>query len=524
MEDRTVLVIGAGMGGIATAARLARHGYQVTVAEKGGRAGGRCDHLVKDGHHFDTGPTLFLMPELYARTFADLGERMEDHLDLRRIDPTYQVIFDDGSTLALTSDLSAMQTQLEAIETGSFGGLLHYLEEGHRHYKLGLPSLVQRGFRNPFEFFNLRNLILLFRLKLLVKHYANIGKYFQNPRLKAAFTFQDIYMSLNPYEAPATYSLFQYAELAGGVWFPMGGMARVVEALTAIAEKHGVRFIYNAPVEQILVDGRQVTGVTLASGQEVGAGVVVANADLPYVYRCLLPDDGAASRLMRKKYTCSTVTFYWGVDRQYPQLGPHNLFLAGDYRQSFGHILQDFTLPEEPSFYLHAPARIDPSMAPQGQDTLVVVVPVGHIDDTSIPNLDAQDREPQNWDAIQQRARQFVLQRLARIGVVDLEEHIKFEASYAPPDWQSRYNLTKGANLGLAHNLTQMGYLRPHNRHARYRNLYFVGASTHPGNGVATVLISARLTTERLLQEAGAPQPTAITTPAAILQRPVAET
>jgi phytoene desaturase len=524
MADPTALVIGAGMGGVATAARLARHGYQVTVVEKGQGPGGRCDRLVKNGHHFDTGPTLFLMPELYARTFTDLGERMEDHLDLRRIDPSYQVIFDDSSTLALTSDLGALRTQLEAIEAGSFGGLLRYLEEGHRHYRLGLPNLVQRSFRNPFEFFSLKNLILLFRLKLLVKHYANVGKYFKDPRLKAAFTFQDIYMSLNPYEAPATFSLFQYAELAGGVWFPMGGMVRVIEALTAIAEKHGARFIYNAPVEQILVDGRQVTGVTLASGQELEAGVVVANADLPYIYRCLLPDDGTASRLMRKKYTCSTVTFYWGVDRQYPQIGPHNLFLAGDYRQSFGHILQDLTLPEEPSFYLHAPARIDPSMAPLGQDTLMAVVPVGHIDDTTTKHRDAQGRDPQDWGAIQQRARQFVLQRLVQIGVCDLEKHIKFEVSYTPPDWQSRYNLTKGANLGLAHNLTQMGYLRPHNRHARYRNLYFVGASTHPGNGVATVLVSARLTTERLLQEAGAPRTAAITKPAATVQRHAAKT
>jgi phytoene desaturase len=499
---------------------LARHGYQVTVVEKGGRAGGRCDRLVKDGHHFDTGPTLFLMPELYARTFADLGERMEDHLDLRRVDPTYQVIFDDGSTLALTSDLSAMQTQLEAIEAGSFGGFLRYLEEGHLHYKLGLPNLVQRGFRNPSEFFSLENLILLFRLKLLVKHYANVGKYFQDPRLKAAFTFQDIYMSLNPYEAPATYSLFQYAELAGGVWFPMGGMARVVEVLVKIAEKHGVRFIYNAPAERILVDGQRVTGVTLADGQEIGAGVVVANADLPYVYRCLLPDNGAASRLMRKKYTCSTVTFYWGVDRQYPKIGPHNLFLAGDYRQSFGHILHDLTLPEEPSFYLHAPACIDPSLAPKGQDTLMVVVPVGHIDDPATKHRDAQGWEPQDWGAIQRRARRFVLQRLAQIGVCNLEEHIKFEVSYTPPDWQRRYNLTRGANLGLAHNLTQMGYLRPHNRHARYRNLYFVGASTHPGNGVATVLVSARLTTERLLQEADAAGTAAITAPAATIRGP----
>jgi phytoene desaturase len=441
------------------------------------------------------------MPELYAQTFADLGERMEDHLELRRIDPTYQVYFGDGSTLALTSDLSRMKAQLEAIEIGSFDGFLRYLGEGHRHYTLALPNLVQRNFRNLLEFCSLRNLILLFKVKLLVKHYANIGRYFYDRRLKAAFTFQDMYLSLNPYEAPATFSLFQYAELARGIWFPIGGMTQVVGALTHIAEKLGVRFKYNTEVERINVNSRQATGVTLVDGREIGADVVVANADLPYVYHCLLPDDGSASRLARKKYSCSAVTFYWGVDRQYPQFGPHNLFLAGDYRRSFDRILRDLTLPEEPSFYLHAPARIDPSMAPPGEDTLMVVVPVGHIDDA----------QPQDWRTIQEQARRCVLQRLGQAGASDLSACIKFEVSYTPPDWRRRYNLTKGSTLGLAHNLLQMGFLRPRNQHRRYRNLYFVGASTHPGNGAATVLISARLTTERILQDANArQQPTAV--------------
>jgi phytoene desaturase (3,4-didehydrolycopene-forming) len=508
MENPRALVIGAGVGGIAAAARLARHGYTVTVAEKRERAGGRCNYLVKDGHHFDTGPTLFLMSELYAQTFADLGERMEDHLSLRRIDPTYNVFFDDGSTLALTSDLNAMQTQLEAIEPGSFGGFLRYLDEGQLHYRLALRHLVTRDFRNLPEFVSLKNLLLLFRLKLLRSHYGNMGKYFRNRRLKAAFTFQDMYLSLSPYNAPATYSLFSYAELAGGIWFPMGGMRRVVEALTGIAEQSGVRFLYNAPVAQVTVNGDRATGAALADGRHIQTDVVVANADLPYVYRQLLPDHGMADRLDRKKYTCSTVTFYWGVDKQYPQLGPHNLFLAGDYRKSFDRILRDLTLPDEPSFYLHAPVRVDPSLAPEGQDTLMVVVPVGHINDAA----------PQDWSALQKRAREFVFQRLADAGVSDLEGHIKFEVSYTPRDWQSRYNLTKGSNLGLAHDLTQMGYLRPHNRHAHYRNLYFVGASTRPGSGVATVLISARLTTERILQDATVPQPALTTAHAATLQ------
>jgi phytoene desaturase len=488
----TILVIGAGIGGITTAARLARLGFHVTVAEKCDHAGGRCGYLVKDGHHFDTGPTLFLMPELYAQAFSDLGERMQDHLDLRRIDPTYHLHFDDGTTLALTSDMHAMQTQLENIEPGSFGAFLRYLNEGHLHYKLSLTHLVKRNFRSPLEFYNPKTLLLLFKLKALIKHYDNIGRYFHDNRLKAAFTFQNMYMGLNPCEAPAIFSLLQYTELADGIWYPMGGMHQIIKALMGIAEKHGVQFMYNSPVKQINVDSRRTSGVTLADGRQLRADVVVANADLAYVYRDLLPNDGTAARLEHKKYGCSVVVFYWGVDKLYPQLGPHNLFLASDYRHSFDPIFKDLTLPDEPNFYIHAPTRVDPSLAPHGQDTLMVAIPVGHINDNA----------PQDWIAIQKRAQRVVLQRLEKIGISDLDEHIKFELSFTPPDWKRHYNLSKGSAHGLSHDLLQMGYLRPHNRHPHYRNLYFVGASTHPGTGLPTVLVSSRLTTERILKDA----------------------
>jgi phytoene desaturase len=434
------------------------------------------------------------MPEIIAQAFAGLGERLEDHLDLCRVDPTYHLHFGDGSTLSLTSDLNALQAQLEAIEPGSCGNLMRYLDDGRRHFDLVFTHIAGRNFSSALQYFTPKNLLLLLRLKALARHYSNLGKYFRDERLRIAFAFQDLYVGLSPYEAPATYSLLQYAELASGVWFPQGGMYRLVVALTDIAKKNGARFMYDAPVERIRVNGRQVRGIALANGQELEADVVIANADLPYVYHSLLPDENMTRRLHRKKYTCSTITFCWGVGKQVPQLGAHNLFLASDFRQSMEHIFQDLSLPDEPSFYVHAPARIDPALAPEGQDTLTVVVPVGHIDDAS-QNGDAQD-----WDALRQRARRCVLRCLAEMGVSDLEEQIKFEVSYTPPDWQNRYNLTRGSSYGLSHSLLQMGYLRPHNRHARYRNLYFVGASTHPGAGLPTVLLSARLATERILE------------------------
>jgi phytoene desaturase len=186
--------------------------------------------------------------------------------------------------------------------------------------------------------------------------------------------------------------------------------------------------------------------------------------------------------------------FYWGVDKIYPKIGHHNVFLAGDYKASFDSIFNDHTLPIEPSFYIHAPARTDPSSAPTGQDTLYALVPVGHID----------EQTQQEWDELVKRARQTIFTRLSKeMGISDLEDHIKFEIIQTPLDWKRNYNLEKGAAFGLSHNFRQVGYLRPQNRHARYKNLYFAGASTHPGTGLPIVLLSAKLTAERILLEQG---------------------
>jgi phytoene desaturase len=226
----SVLIIGAGIGGLAVAGRLARSGYQVTVVEKNDVPGERCNQIVREGHRFDVGPSLFLMPDVFRETYAALGERLEDHLDLKRVDPTYHLHLPDGSRLAVTSDVNRMQVQLEAIEDGSFGVFLRYMAEGHRRFTVSLDRFVGRNFRTFFEEFSPRNPPLLFQLKALGKHHANMRHYFRDPRLKAAFTFQNMYLGLSPFEAPATYSLLQYTELADGVWFPMGGMYRISES------------------------------------------------------------------------------------------------------------------------------------------------------------------------------------------------------------------------------------------------------------------------------------------------------
>ena len=493
-----VLIVGAGIGGIATAARLARQGCRVTVLEKNEIPGGRVGQLKLDGYTFDTGATLLLMPEVYAETFTALGERIQDHLDLRRVDPTYHLYFPDRSQLQLTSDMHTMQAQLESMQPGSFEQMLRYLAEGRRIYDLSIDDLVGRDFRSLSDFINPRMLLLFSRLNALARHTDYAGRFFKDPRLLMAFTFQDMYMGLSPYDSPATYSLMPSTELADGVWYPHGRHVPGRRGAHRHRRKAGRGIHLRCP--RGTDPGRRAACHCCETG-----GWPHAQGRYGRCERrpgLCLPQAAARPGRLRPsrptEYGCSTIMFYWGLDRQYPQLGPHNLFLNGDYRQSFEAIFKKKGMPENPNFYIHAPARIDPSMAPAGHDTWYVAVPVGHVDEF---DNEKEGETNKFWHSMQHKARAYVLRRLGELGFPEVEAHIKEELSFVPQWWQNRYNLTRGSTHGLSHKLTQMAYLRPHNRHSRYHNLYFVGASTHPGTGVPTVLISARLAAERILEE-----------------------
>lgn len=490
-------MIGAGVGGIAAAAHLARRGLKVTVLEKNGQAGGRLNQFERQGHRFDSGPTLLVLPDVYRAEFATLEADSDELLEPRRVDPSYHLVYDDGRRLRLTADLEDMRAQLESFEPGSFEGFLRYMQEGARHYRQAMKHWVLPDFRQATDFFTPGNLARFFRLRANIPHYRNMRSYFDSPELRAAFTFQDIYLGLSPFAAPATFSMFPYAEWANGVWYPRGGMYAIVEALMEIARQAGVEFLFHASVERIDVEGGLARGVTLADGRRLRGDAVLANADLPYVYRDLLPPDGRAERLARRQFSCSVISFLWGLDRRCELSGPHTLFLSDAYQRDFRRLERREALPDTPSLYLHSPTLLDASAAPHGQDSLTAIVPVGHIDPS----------RGQDWETQRDQARRAVFQRLASLGIRDLADHIKFEVCYTPPSWRKRYNLMNGSTQGLSHTVTQMGYFPPANRHPHYRNLYFVGASTRPGTGVPTALISARLSAGRLLDDLGMHRP-----------------
>jgi phytoene desaturase len=281
-------------------------------------------------------------------------------------------------------------------------------------------------------------------------------------------------------------------ELKEGSFFPKGGIYSVVNVLKKEAEKSGVSFRFDKEVVGIRCNKNRVTGIKLAGGEYIEGDIVVASADLPYVYKELLPDKQRASKFDRMKYSCSAMVFHWGLDKVYPELKHHNVFLSDSFRTGLRVIFRDKSADPAPSFYVHAPVRSDPSAAPEGCDTLSVIVGIGHLDEA----------RNQDWNSMRKLTRTAVLRRLEKAGLKDLEEHIRHEICFNPGTWESVYHVSRGSVFGsLRHSLFQMGYFRPHNRHPKYRNMYFAGGSTHPGNGIPLVLLSARLTTERILKE-----------------------
>ena len=491
MTSRSVLVSGAGIAGLTAATHLARSGLHVTVLEKHAEPGGRCARLVRDGHRFDIGPTLFVMPLLYEAEFRALGARLGEQLELRPVDPTYRLVFDDGGQLALTSDMASMRQQLEGMEHGSFDVFRRYVREGAGHYEVVVDGLVNHEFRRLTDLLSLRRVGLVRGLRSLANHYGHVAAQFKAPGLRCALTFQDLYVGLSPFEAPATLSFLPYTELTHGVWFPRGGMYSIIEALVALAGEAGVDLRLGSEVTRIETDRDRARGVRLADGSHLVGDAVLANADLPWVYQHLLPADGAADSLARRRFSSSTISFFWGLDRTYEELGPHTLFLPDDYRATFDAITRDLVMPANPAVYVHAPTRLEPAMAPPGADSLTAIVPVAHM----------RDEGGEDWDALRDVARHQVLRRLASLGIRDLADHIKFEEAYTPITWADRHNLVKGATHGLSHRLTQMALFRPPNRHRRYRNLYFAGASTHPGTGLPTAMVSGRYAARRLAAE-----------------------
>ena len=481
------------MGGLAAAIRLSAQGFEVEVFEKNGQAGGRMGRLEADGFTFDTGPSLLLMTDTYRELFRFAGRDLEDYVNLIPLDGQYRVTFGDGDALTIRRMLPEMIRELERIEPGVTPRFYRFLEDACLKYRLGRSEFVERDFEGARDFFGLRNLRLLLKTKALGNYYRSVSRFFDSDKLRQAFSLQTMYLGLSPFEAPAVYSLLPYTELAeDGLWFPEGGMYALIQAMEKVAEELGVKVHLNSPVEEVVVQKGQARGVRV-NGEEVAADAVLVGADLPYAYRELLPDAANGDFGWRRKrekleYTASAFMLYLGIDRKLDNMLHHNFYLSPKYRENFEQIFRDHALPDDPSFYAVVPSRTERGMAPEGMESLFVLVPVPHLG----PNVDWERDGPAFKEKVYE-----LLER--RCGVS--RESVVYEKVRTPLDWRDEYNLEEGAAFGIGHGILQVGYFRPPMVSRSVGGLYFVGASTRPGTGVPLVTIGARLVAERIGRE-----------------------
>ncbi|KAK6526736.1 hypothetical protein TWF281_009938 [Arthrobotrys megalospora] len=463
----------------------------------------RCSLIYDGEHRFDQGPSLLLIPELFHETFADLDTTMIDEgVELLQCSPNYQIFFHDNEKMILSSDLAQMKPEIEKWEgKDGFERYLAFLAEGHRHYEFSVGKVLRRNFPSIWSMMRPSLLKDIFGVAIVSSLYTRASRYFWTDRLRRCFTFGSMYLGMSPYAAPGIYSLLQYTELAEGIWYPRGGFHKVVDAIVSIGKRMGVDYQLNSPVASILLseDEKQAVGVVLQSGRHIQADVVLVNADLVYAYNNLLPETKYSRKLAKRPVSCSSISFYWSMNRTIGELSAHNIFLAEDYRESFDDIFDELKMPDEPSFYVHAPARIDPTAAPEGKDSIVVLVPTGHLNEGGNgKGLSGTD----DWDRIVNRVRDLVINTIEkRTGARNLKEAIASERVNTPITWQERFNVEKGGILGLSLDFWNALAFRPKTKHSTISGVYFVGASTHPGTGVPVCLAGAKITTEQILDD-----------------------
>jgi phytoene desaturase len=484
-----VAIVGSGPGGLASAMLLAREGVPVTVFERGSAVGGRTRTIhAPGGYKFDIGPTFFLYPRVLKDIFEACGERLEDHVELRRLDPQYHVVFEGGGSIRATYDLDRLEQEIGRLAPADARNVRRFLDDNRDKLEAFRPVLEQ-AFSSPADLFSPAMLAALPKLRPFSSVDSDLKRYFADPRVRLAFSFQTKYLGMSPFQCPSLFTILSFLEYEHGVFHPMGGCGAVSEAMANVARKMGVDIRLNTPVERIVYENGEAVGVE-ANGECFAAGSVVVNGDFGHAMRRLVPEPMRPrwknKKLDRAKISCSTFMLYLGIEGGVGDLAHHTVLLSRDYERNI-HEITNGILPEEPSVYVQHAGASDPSLAPEGHTSLYVLVPV--------PNL----RCGIDWAREAPRYRKLALERLKVLGLGDIESRIRFERVVTPRGWQDEFAVFEGATFNLAHNLTQMLYFRPHNRFGR--NVYLVGGGTHPGSGLPVIYEGARITTRLLLED-----------------------
>jgi phytoene desaturase len=480
-----VVVVGAGLGGLACALRLAGAGRRVTVLEREEGPGGRIGRLRLHGYRFDTGPTVLTLPHLLDETLDAVGERLSGWLDLIRLDPAYRAHFPDGSTLDIRASTAGTAAEIARLcGPREADGYLRFVDYLAGLYRLEWPRFIDRNFDHVSDLLG-ADLLRLAGRGGFRRLSAKVGQFFRDPRTQRLFSFQSLYAGVAPHRALASYAVIAYLDTVAGVYFPRGGMYSIAEALAAAAVKHGVTFRYDCEVTGIEITGSRARAVHTSDGGRVPADVVVLNPDLPVAYRDLLHRPLSRNPLQgHLRYSPSCTVLHLGSAQAHDGLAHHNVFFGRAWEQSFDDIIRHGRVMADPSLLVTNPTRTDPALAPEGRHAYYVLAPV--------PNL----RAAIDWPSTGQAYAEQILRTLAARGYPGLAE-AKVRHLVTPADWAAA-GLAAGTPFASAHTFGQTGPLRPGNLAPGLENVVFVGSGTQPGVGIPMVLISARLAAERI--------------------------
>ena len=491
---KTALVIGSGFGGLAIAARLQAAGVDVTVLEKREKIGGRAYQLVDRGYVFDMGPSLITAPQIIDSIFQAAGKRLVDYVDLVPLDPYYRIYFHDGTWIDYVGDLDRMREQMARFNQGDAENLDAFMEEVEPIYH---SVIGDRLGSKPFDTVGtmLRFLPRMAQMKAFLPVTTFVNRFFKDFRHRFIYSFHPLFVGGNPFKTPSIYLMIPYLERDGGVWFTRGGMYSVVEALGRLIIEEGGRIKTGAEVEEILVEEGRAVGVRTADG-ELRADLVVSNADPGHTYGSLVDPEHRTRKwtdrkLARTDWAMSCFLLYIGTRRQYPQLEHHTLILTERYKELLADIFGKKILPDDFSMYLHAPTRTDPDMAPEGCESMYVLVPV------------ANQASGIDWSEIRERFTDTVIDYLEEWGLEDLREEIEVLHVFTPEDFETQLNATLGNAFAIEPKFTQTAWFRPQNRSEDVDDLYLVGGGTHPGAGVPGVLLSAEATYGCIAEDLG---------------------
>ena len=477
--------MGAGLGGLSAALRLAGAGRQVTVIERGAQPGGRAGRLDLDGYRFDTGPTVLTMPELIADAFACVGESMDDWLDLIPLPTAYRARFADGSSIDVHTDADAMADEIaRTCSPRDVDGYRRFVAYLHQLYTVEMAQFIDRNLDSPLSLASPASIRLL-GMGGLRRLAPKVGQFLTDDRLRRIFSFQAMYAGLAPQDALAIYAVISYMDTVAGVYFPRGGMHELPRAMAAAAEKHGVTIRYGTAAERIEVSDGRARAVVTDAGERIAADAVVVNADLPVAYRELLPPQYRPRRLEKLKYSPSCFLLHAGARVRYPDLAHHTISFGQAWEQTFRQIIDTGELMSDPSFLVSNPSSTDPTLAPDDGQTYYVLFPT--------PNLTAD----LDWSVIGPRYREEVLSTLESRGFPGFADAIEVERVVTPADWGAG-GLAAGAPFAAAHSLFQSGPFRAPTLDRRIENLVFCGSNTQPGVGVPMVLLSGRLAAARI--------------------------